>query len=140
MLRINETIALDQGEISWEFIRSPGPGGQNVNKLATTARLRFDAAHSPNLPADVRRRLLELGGRRVTKEGILIIEARRYRSQERNRQDALQRLIVLIRSAARIPKQRRKTKPSRALRQKRLQHKKHRSRQKQLRKKVDPES
>lgn len=139
MLRINETITLEDSEITWEFTRSPGPGGQNVNKLATTARLRFDAAHSPHLPEEIRRRLLKLAGHRVTREGILIIAARRHRSRERNRQDALKRLVLLIRSAAITPKQRRRTKPSGLDRQKRLQQKKQRSRLKQLRGRVDPE-
>src|SRR5712671_4866669 len=96
MIRITDHIAIDEGELSESFIRSSGPGGQNVNKLATAVQLRFDVRHSPSLPGDVRTRLERLAGRRLTREGVLVITAQRHRTQERNRQDALERLIALI--------------------------------------------
>src|SRR5215831_7417841 len=100
MLRINDHIAIDDSEISESFIRSSGPGGQNVNKLATAVQLRFDVRHSPSLSHEVRARLERLAGRRLTRDGVLVITAQRYRTQERNRDDALARLIELIRAAA----------------------------------------
>lgn len=139
MIRVNENISINENEISLEFTKSPGPGGQNVNKVSTSARLRFNAAASPSLPEDVRRRLIQQSGRRVTKEGILIIEARRHRSQERNRSDALDRLIELIRQAALPQKHRHKTRPSAGSRHKRLQEKKNRSNLKQMRRRVEDE-
>src|SRR4030066_354576 len=103
MIRITSTIAIDENEIHQEFIQASGPGGQNVNKVATAVQLRFDVANSPSLPDEVRERLLALGGRRVTKEGVLIIDARRFRSQEVNRQDAMERLVELIQGCAKAP-------------------------------------
>ena len=100
MLRITPTIVIDDNEIQFDFIRASGPGGQHVNKAATAVQLRFDAANSPSLPADVRERLIRLAGSRVTEEGTLIVTARRFRSQERNRQDAIDRLVALVREAA----------------------------------------
>ena len=133
MIRITNTIEIDPAEIREKFIRASGPGGQNVNKVATAVQLRFDVKNSPALPEDVRLRLLKLGGKRITQRGVLIIDARRYRTRERNRQDALDRLIVLIRRAASKPKTRRKTKPTLASKQRRLDAKKRRGRVKSLR-------
>jgi ribosome-associated protein len=138
MLQITKTIALDENEIQQEFFRASGPGGQNVNKVATAVRLRFDVAHSPSLPADVRQRLMRLAGNRLTGEGILIIEAQRHRTQERNRQDAVERLVELIRQATQKPKPRRKTKPSAASQERRLAAKQRRSETKRRRRSVPP--
>lgn len=134
MIRVTRTIAIAQDEIGLHFVRASGPGGQNVNKVATAAQLRFDVAGSPSLPEDVRARLLKLAGRRVTSDGVLIIDARRFRSQERNRQDAVERLVVLVRRAAERPKPRRKTAPSPAAKQRRLDAKRQRGAAKRQRK------
>ena len=112
MIRINDTISIDDGEISESFIRSSGPGGQNVNKLATAVQLRFDVRHSPSLSHEVRARLERLAGKRLTRDGILVITAQRHRTQERNRDDALERLVELIRAAAVRPTPRRPTRPT----------------------------
>ena len=138
MIRITRTIEIDPAEIREKFIRASGPGGQNVNKVATAVQLRFNVKNSPSLPEDVRLRLLGLGGKRITQRGILIIDARRYRTRQRNRQDALDRLSDLIRRAARKPKPRRKTKPSLASKERRLDAKKRRGRVKSLRAPVGP--
>jgi ribosome-associated protein len=132
-IRINDTIEIDEAEIEESFVRSSGPGGQNVNKLSTAVQLRFDVRRSPSLPNDVAIRLMRLGGRRVTKEGVLVLIAQNHRTQERNRADALDRLVKLIREAAVAPVPRRPTKPSRASRRERLEHKKHRGGIKKLR-------
>ena len=133
MIRITPRIALDESEIEESFIRASGPGGQNVNKLATAVQLRFDARRSPALSDDVRARLDRLAGRRMTREGVLVITAQRHRTQARNREDALARLIDLIRSAAVAPAVRRPTKPSKAARRERLDAKKRRGGIKRLR-------
>ena len=133
MIQITDTIAIDEREIEESFIRSSGPGGQNVNKLSTAVQLRFDARRSPSLPNDVSIRLQRLAGSRLTKDGIVVITAQRHRTQERNRDDALARLIELIREAAVPPKPRRATRPTAASRAKRLQGKKRRSTIKGLR-------
>jgi ribosome-associated protein len=120
MIAITADLSLDEREISETFIRASGPGGQNVNKVASAAQLRFDVRGSPSLPAAVRMRHERLGGSRMTQDGVLVITARRFRSQERNREDARDRLVALIRRAAEPPKPRRKTRPSSASRQERL--------------------
>jgi ribosome-associated protein len=133
MIRITEHIAIDESELSEAFVRASGPGGQNVNKLATAVQLRFDVRHSPSLPADVRARLAALAGRRLTQDGVLVIIAQRHRTQERNREDARARLIELIRQAAVVPKRRRPTRPTAASRERRIERKKRRSGVKRLR-------
>jgi ribosome-associated protein len=133
MIRITDQIAIDEREIEENFIRASGPGGQNVNKLSTAVQLRFDVRRSPALPPDVRMRLERLAGRRLTKDGVLVIIAQRHRTQERNRQDAEERLIDLVRRAAERPVARRATRPTKASRQRRLDTKKRRSRLKGLR-------
>ena len=122
-IRITASIALAEDELDETFVRAPGPGGQNVNKLATAVQLRFDVARSPSLPEDVRARLVRLAGRRVTGEGVLVIEAHRFRTQNRNREDARARLFELIRAASVAPKVRRNTRPTAASRERRLQEK-----------------
>ena len=120
MIEITPTIAIDEDEIQETFVRASGPGGQNVNKVSSAVQLRFDVGKSPNLPPDVKRRLATLGGSRMTREGVLILFADRFRSQERNREDARQRLIDLIRAAAVRPKIRRPTRPTLASKERRL--------------------
>ncbi len=133
MIQITPTIAISENELHEEFIRASGPGGQNVNKVASAVQLHFNVAQSPSLPADVRQRLLQLAGRRVNSDGILIIEARRHRTQSQNRKDALDRLIALIKQAAQPAKKRIKTSPTRASVERRLESKRQRSRTKRLR-------
>ena len=137
MIRINAEIALEDREIEESFLRSPGPGGQNVNKLETAVQLRFDVRHSPSLPEPVRRRLERLAGRRLTGEGVLVLTAHRHRTRERNRADALERLIGLIRDAAVPPVPRRPTRPTTASKRRRLEAKKHHGRNKQLRRQLE---
>jgi len=136
MISITSAIAIDESEIRQEFIRSSGPGGQNVNKVATAVQLRFDVANSPSLPDDVRERLIRLAGRRITEDGVLIIDARRFRTQERNRQDATNRLIDLIRKATEKPKPRRRMGPTLASKIRRLDAKHRRSETKHKRRAV----
>ncbi len=124
MLEITPTIRLDERELHFDFIRAAGPGGQNVNKVATAVQLRFDIANSPALASDLKGRLIRLAGNRVTADGVLLIEAKRFRTQEQNREDALQRFIELIRKAATPPKPRKKTKPTAASKTRRLASKK----------------
>jgi len=133
MIRVTDTISLDEGELQERFVRASGPGGQNVNKLSTAVQLRFDVRHSPSLRDDVRARLERLAGKRLTNDGALVITAQRHRTQERNRDDALNRLIELIRHAATPPTPRRPTKPTKASKERRLQGKKRRSTIKGLR-------
>jgi ribosome-associated protein len=133
MIAITDTLGLDEAEISESFIRSSGPGGQNVNKVASAVQLRFDVRQSPSLEQPVRERLERLAGHRVSQDGILVITAQRFRSQERNRADALQRLVALIVRAATPPRRRRATRPSAASRQRRLADKAQRARLKEQR-------
>jgi ribosome-associated protein len=120
---VTDDIAIDESELSESFVLASGPGGQNVNKVSSAVQLRFDVAHSPSLPDDVRHRLMRLAGSRLTKDGVLIITAREHRSQDRNRSEARARLIDLIRRAARRPKPRRPTKPTLASKRRRLEGK-----------------
>jgi ribosome-associated protein len=136
-MRVNRAITIRSNEIEERFIHAPGPGGQHVNKAATAVQLRFDIVNSPSLPDRVRQRLLRLAGKRVTKDGVLILEAHNHRSLERNRQEARQRLLHLIRRAAQAPKPRKATHPSRSSIEKRLQKKRQRSEKKRLRRPPD---
>ena len=133
MIQITPEIAIDESEIGQDFIRSSGPGGQNVNKVSTAVELRFDVVNSPSLPEEVRSRLLAQAKSHITDKGILVIEAQRFRTQLANRQDSVERLIELIRRAAQKPRVRRPTKPTRASKERRLDSKHRRSGTKQLR-------
>ena len=133
MIQITTDIAIDEREIEESFVRASGPGGQNVNKLSTAVQLRFDVRRSPSLPEDVRARVERLAGRRLTQEGVLIITAQRHRTQERNRKDALERLVELLRRAAERPTPRRLTKPTAGARRRRLEAKSRRAGIKKLR-------
>jgi ribosome-associated protein len=123
-IRVTETIALDDSELEETFVLASGPGGQNVNKVSSAVQLRFNAAASFALPEPVRFRLMILAGGKLTKDGVLVLTARQFRDQVRNRAAARERLFEMIREAAIEPKKRRKTKPSRTSKEKRLQHKK----------------
>ncbi len=134
MIEITPFIALQDSEIILSFMRSSGPGGQNVNKVATACELRFDARHSPSLPADIAVRLMKLAGRKLTKDGVIVLSADRFRSQEQNREDAVQRLVTMIREAAKPPPpKRRPTKPTKGAVERRLTSKAVRSGVKKLR-------
>jgi len=126
-IRVTDQLVIGAGELQERFVRASGPGGQNVNKVATAVELRFDAARSPSLPEAVRARLLRLAGRRATREGVIVIDAQRFRTQEQNRADAIERLVGLVRQAAIAPKPRRATKPTRASRERRLEAKRRRA-------------
>ncbi|GAB4374611.1 MAG: alternative ribosome rescue aminoacyl-tRNA hydrolase ArfB [Kiloniellaceae bacterium] len=123
MIRITNTVELDPGEIEESFVRAGGPGGQNVNKVASAVQLRFDLSHSPSLPPGLRARAERLAGRRLNKDGVLVITANRFRSQERNREDALERLVALLREAAIPPTPRKPTRTPAAARRQRLEDK-----------------
>ena len=140
MLRITSTISIDPSELNEAFVRASGPGGQNVNKVSTAVQLKFDVRRSPSLPEPVRQRLVKLAGNRMTLDGVLVITAERYRSQARNREDARERLVALIRQASIPPKPRRATKPPRASRLERRKAKEQRSKTKALRRVRDPDS
>ena len=133
MIQVTDTISIDESELSESFVRSSGPGGQNVNKVSSAVQLRFDVRHSPSLPNDVAIRLMRLAGKRLTKEGIIVIVAQAHRDQARNRADARERLFDLIRQAAVRPVPRRATKVPKAQKRKRIEGKKHRSAIKSLR-------
>lgn len=135
-IQVTPQLAIDENEIRWVFARSSGPGGQHVNKASTAAQLRFDVLNSPSLPDDLRTRLLRMAGNMINDDGVLVINARRFRSQFRNRQDALDRLIDVIREATIPRKTRRRTKPTAASRRRRLQAKRRRSDLKRMRRKV----
>jgi ribosome-associated protein len=139
MIEVTPDIRIAEDELSFSFVRASGPGGQNVNKVSTAVQLRFDAANSPNLPEAVRARALRLAGRRATTEGVIVLDARRHRTQERNRQDAIERLVALLQRAAELPKPRTSTKPTRASRIKRLDDKRRRSAVKRARIQRDEE-
>jgi len=132
-MKIATDIFLDESEIEFEFFRSRGPGGENVNKVATAVRLRLDLARTRSLGEDLRERLKRLGRARITTRGVLVIEARRFRTQERNRREALEKLTDLIRKAAETPRARRPTRPTKAGRERRLKEKRSRSERKRLR-------
>ena len=138
MIHITPTIAIDESEIQLEFMRASKPGGQKVNKVATAVKLRFDVGNSPSLPDDVRERLVRLAGRRITEDGVLIIKAQRFRAQDRNREDAMERLIKLIRKAAEKPKPRRRTRPTLASKRRRLESKRRRGETKRIRRSIPP--
>ncbi len=133
MLRITRSISIDERELVFHFVRASGPGGQNVNKVATACQLRFDAAGSSALPPVVKDRLRRLAGRRMTDDGVLVIDARRYRTQERNRRDALERFVRWLRRAAEAPRPRKTTRPTAASRRRRIEAKRRRAQTKQQR-------
>ena len=137
MIKITDDIAIGEEEINFKFVRSSGPGGQNVNKVSTAVQLRFNVVGSPTLPADIRSRVIVLAGNRITEEGVLVIDAHQYSSQEHNRQAAIDRLVDLIKEASIPPKVRRKTKPSAKSKKRRLESKRRRGEIKQRRKPVN---
>lgn len=136
MIAITPSLKIDESELQIDFIRASGPGGQNVNKVATAVQLRFDLRNS-SLPEDVKERLIQLAGNRITSEGVLLIEAKRFRTQEQNREDAIQRFVELVRKSLVQPKTRKKTKPTQASKEARLKEKKRRGEIKKMRQSED---
>jgi ribosome-associated protein len=137
MIYIDHKISIDEKELHEDFIRSSGPGGQNVNKVATAVQLRFDVANSSSLPDDVRERLINIAGRRMTKDGILVIKAARFRTQEKNRKDAVERLAgLVIKAAEKPPKPRRETRPSKAAKKRRMDAKRRQGETKTMRRSI----
>jgi ribosome-associated protein len=135
-IRVGPGVEIPESELLFEFVRASGPGGQNVNKVATAVQLRWDVAATDALPEDAKERLRRLAGRRLTEEGVLVLDARRFRSQEKNRRDAVERLVTLVRRALEPPRPRRATRPTAASRRQRLDDKRHRSRTKERRRPV----
>lgn len=138
-IEITPTLSLEDSEIILDFVRSSGPGGQNVNKVSTAVQLRFDVRNSASLPDDVKERLVRLAGSRMTDEGWLLIDAHRFRTQEQNRADGIERLAGLIRSALFVPKKRRATRPTLASKTRRIESKKQRGETKKLRRSIPGE-
>ena len=136
MIRITPDISIDPADLQWQFVRASGPGGQHVNKTATAVQLRYDVAASTDLPAEVKRRLPAVAGQKLTDAGELVIDARSSRSQDRNRREAVERLVELLRRAAHKPRPRRKTRPTLSSVRRRLEDKRRRGEKKKLRKKV----
>lgn len=136
MIKVTPDITISEDEIQIQFMRASGPGGQHVNKTSTAVQLRFDIKNSLSLPVDIRERLLQIPDRRITADGVLVITARRYRSQDQNRQDAVQRLVDLVYKSALKPRRRRKTKPSRASIKRRLEHKRRQGAKKGMRRPI----
>lgn len=133
MLEVTKGLWIGEGEIQMDFVRASGPGGQNVNKVSSSVQLRFDVKNSPSLPEVVRARLMRIAGNRVTNEGVLVIEAKQFRTQEQNRQDAVERLVNLIRRATEKPKPRKRTRPTAESKRRRLESKRRRGEIKRLR-------
>ena len=133
MLEITDQISIAERELQFDFIRASGPGGQNVNKVSSAVQLRFDVANSTSLPEEARQRLAQIAANRINKDGVLILEASQFRTQEQNRQEAIARLVELVRRAAHKPRRRKKTRPSAASIERRLQEKRRRSQTKRLR-------
>jgi ribosome-associated protein len=136
MIKIRNKILISEEELKFAFIRSSGPGGQNVNKVSSAVQLKFDVLNSESLSEKIKSKLMSIAGRRITKDGVLIIEAKRYRTQDKNKKDAIERLITLIRKSSEIVKPRRKTKPTKASLEKRISGKKKKSQLKKQREKV----
>jgi len=139
MIPLTSDIVIDESELQWEFVRSGGPGGQNVNKVATAVQLRFDVKGSQSLPQEIKERISRIAGRRMTSDGTLLIKAQRFRSQERNRVDALERLQEIIGEALRKPKRRIRTRPTASSRMQRLESKRKRAAKKGMRHAASPE-